>query len=217
MNLPEEKVKSLYLGVDPGDYEFKSTKEKGRNIGYISRMCHENGFDIVADAFILLKKRVGYDDVKLIATGGSTGADTKYINEIKKKFSKEKLNDHVEFHEEFEGTGRKTFFDRVALISVPVRNGEAFGMYLLESMASGVPVVQPALGAFPEIVNLVNGGIVYQPNTPEALCDALANLLSDSSKLETLSQNARSGVETNFNIHDHAKEMIATYQTLLAK
>jgi glycosyltransferase involved in cell wall biosynthesis len=178
-------------------------------------MCHENGFDIVADAFILLKKRVGYDDVKLIATGGSTGADTKYIYEIKKRFSKEKLNDHVEFHEEFEGTGRKTFFDRVALISVPVRNGEAFGMYLLESMASGVPVVQPALGAFPEIVNLVNGGIVYQPNTPEALCDALANLLSDSSKLETLSQNARSGVETNFNIHDHAKEMIATYQTLL--
>ena len=217
MNLPEEKVKSLYLGVDPGDYEFKSTKEKGRNIGYISRMCHENGFDIVAEAFILLKKRAGFEDVKLIVTGGSTGADTKFINEIKTRLSKEKLENQVEFHEEFEGPGRKAFFEKVALISVPVRNGEAFGMYLLESMASGVPVVQPALGAFPEIVNLVNGGIVYQPNTPETLCDTLAELLSNPSKLENLSKNARSGVENHFNIHDHAKEMIATYQTLLTK
>ncbi len=217
MNLPEEKVKSLYLGVDPGDYEFKSTKEKGRNIGYISRMCHENGFDIVADAFILLKKRLGFEDVKLIVTGGSTGADTKYINEIKKSISKEKLDDHLEFHEEFEGPGRKAFFDKVALISVPVRNGEAFGMYLLESMASGVPVVQPGLGAFPEIINLVNGGIIYQPNTPKELCEALAKLLSDPSKLEDLGRNARIGVESSFNIHDHAKEMIGTYQTLLTK
>lgn len=214
MDLPAEKVKSMYLGVDPGDYEYKPTSEKGRNIGYISRMCHENGFDIVADAYILLRKREGFEDVKLIVTGGSTGADTKYIKEVKNRLSKEKLEDQVEFIEEFEGSGRRAFFDKVALISVPVRNGEAFGMYLLESMASGVPVVQPALGAFPEIVGLVNGGIVYQPNTPEALCDALANLLSDPTKLGELGRNARAGVETNFNIHDHAKEMIDTYMTL---
>ena len=182
--------------------------------GYISRMCHENGFDIVADAYILLRKREGFEDVKLIVTGGSTGADTKYIKEVKNRLSKEKLEDQVEFSEEFEGSGRKAFFDKVSLISVPVRNGEAFGMYLLESMASGVPVVQPALGAFPEIVGLVNGGIIYQPNTPEALCEALANLLSDPTKLEELGRNARAGVETNFNIHDHAKEMIETYMTL---
>ena len=75
----------------------------------------------------------------------------------------------MEFHEAFEGAGRKEFFKKVSLISVPVRNGEAFGMYLLESMASGIPVVQPSLGAFPEIISLSGGGIVYQPNTPEEL------------------------------------------------
>ena len=50
------------------------------------------------------------------------------------------------------------FLKRCPMISVPVRIGEAFGMYLLEAMASGVPVVQPALGAFPEIVD-VSGGV----------------------------------------------------------
>lgn len=214
MKLPSEKIQSLYLGVDPADYNYIPTQDKGRNIGYISRMCHENGFDILVDAFIQLKKKIGFDDVKLIVTGGSTGADTKYIKGIRKKVSDERLDDQVEFLEDFEGERRKAFFNRVSVISVPVRNGEAFGMYLLESMASGVPVVQPALGAFPEIVNLSGGGIIYDPNTPEALCEALAVLLSDSEKLNSLSLNARKGVEINFNINDHVKEMIGVYTNL---
>jgi glycosyltransferase involved in cell wall biosynthesis len=214
MKLPSEKIQSLYLGVDPADYNYIQTQDKGRNIGYISRMCHENGFDILVDAFIQLKKKTGFDDVKLILTGGSTGADTKYIKGIRKKVSAERLDDQVEFLEDFEGEGRKAFFNKVSVISVPVRNGEAFGMYLLESMASGVPVIQPALGAFPEIVNLSGGGIIYEPNTPEALCEELAVLLSDSEKLSSLSVQARKGVEINFNINDHVKEMIGVYTNL---
>jgi len=214
MNLPAEKIQSLYLGVDPLDYEFHSTNNKGRNIGYISRMCHENGVDILADAFILLKKKRGFEDVKLILTGGSTGADTKYIKGIRKKLLLENLDSEVEIIEDFEETGRISFFRKVSVISVPVRIGEAFGMYLLESMASGVPVVQPALGAFPEIVKLSGGGIIYEHNTPQALCDALAELLSDPQRLNTMSEIARKGVETNFNIHDHVKEMITVYQNL---
>ena len=217
MKLPPEKIQSLYLGVDPADYEFIPISNKGRNIGYISRMCHENGFDILVDAFILLKKKAGFDDVKLILTGGSTGADTSYINGLRKKLSRENLNDQVEIIEDFEETGRKSFFFKVSVISVPVRNGEAFGMYLLESMASGVPVVQPALGAFPEIVKLSGGGITYEPNTPETLCETLARLLSDPEKLNSLSVAARKGVEIRFNIHDHAKEMIAVYQNIQVK
>ena len=217
MKLPPEKIQSLYLGVDPADYEFIPVTNKGRNIGYISRMCHENGFDIVVDAFILLKKKAGFEDVKLILTGGSTGADTSYIKGLRKKLSRENLNDQVEIIEDFEETGRKSFFSKVSAISVPVRNGEAFGMYLLESMASGVPVVQPALGAFPEIVKLSGGGIIYEPNTPATLCEALAGLLSDPEKLNSLSVAARNGVEVSFNIHDHAKEMIKVYQNIQVK
>ncbi len=214
MNLPSEKIQSLYLGVDPDDYEFIPISNKERNIGYISRMCHENGFDILVDAFILLKKKAGFDDVKLILTGGSTGADTSYIKGLRKKLSRENLNDHVKIIEDFEETGRNDFFNEVSVISVPVRNGEAFGMYLLEAMASGIPVVQPALGAFPEIVNLSGGGIIFQPNTPEMLSEALTGLLSDPEKLNQFSINARKGVEINFNIHDHAKEMTDVYRKL---
>jgi glycosyltransferase involved in cell wall biosynthesis len=214
MNLPAEKVHTFYLGVDADDYHFIPVKEKPRNIGYISRMCHENGFDILVDAFIQLKKKPGFEDVKLIATGGSTGDDAKYIKEQKRKIRENNLDDSFEIIDEFEGDTRHDFFKKVSLISVPVRIGEAFGMYLLESMASGVPVVQPALGAFPEIVGLSGGGVTYMPNSPEKLSETWAELLSNPEKMEKLSLDGYEGTKKKFNIHNHAAEIIGLYEKL---
>ena len=214
MNLRDEKMHTFYLGVDADDYQFIPVKEKPRNIGYISRMCHENGFDIVVDAFIELKKKPGFENVKLIATGGSTGDDAKYIKEQKRKIRENNLEDSFEIIDEFEGDTRHNFFKKVSLISVPVRIGEAFGMYLLESMASGVPVVQPALGAFPEIVGLSGGGVTYMPNSPEKLSETWAELLSNPEKLEKLSHDGYEGTKRKFNIHNHAAEIIGLYESL---
>ncbi len=214
MNLTDEKMHTFYLGVDAEDYHFISTKEKHRNVGYISRMCHENGFDIVVDAFIELKKKPGFEDVKLIATGGSTGDDAKYIKEQKRKIRENNLEDTFEIIDEFEGDARHIFFKKVILVSVPVRIGEAFGMYLLESMASGVPVVQPALGAFPEIVELSGGGVTYMLNSPEKLSETWAELLSNPEKLEKLSHDGLEGTKKKFNIHNHAAEIIGLYEKL---
>lgn len=212
MALPADKVFPIYLGVDPGEYEFIPSSGKSRTLGYISRMCPENGFDIVVDAFILLRRQAAFSDVRLIVTGGSTAADHRFIATQKKKLARAGLTGDVIFHEEFEGEGRKEFFRRAALATVPVRNGEAFGMYLTELMASGIPIVQPALGAFPEIISLSGGGRTYSPNTPEKLTDAWAALLHEPATLNTLSHKAREGVIKVFNIHDHANEMIALYQ-----
>ena len=157
-------------------------------------MCHENGMDIVVDAFILLKKENGFDDVKLVLTGGSTGADTKFIKANMDKIKKAGLINDVELMHEFEGEARHRFFEKVSAISVPVRNGEAFGLYMIESMAAGVPMVQPALGAFPEIISKTKGGLVYDENTPEKLKESFKKLLSDSDLHAELSTNSRKGV-----------------------
>jgi len=215
MNLPDEKVKTIHLGVDVEDYQFISTKEKPRNVGYISRMCHKDGFDIVVDAFIELKKKPGFEDVKLIATGGSTGDDTKFNKEQKRKLKENNLLDSFEILPEFEDEAIHEFFKKVSLVSVPVRIGEAFGLYLLEAMASGVPVVQPALGAFPEIIEISGGGKTYMPNTPEKLSETWAGLLNDPEKLEHLSLAAFEGTKKNFNIHNHTIELIGLYKSLM--
>ena len=214
MNLPDEKVKTIHLGVDIEDYKYISTKEKERNVGYISRMCHKDGFDIVVDAFIELKKKPGFEDVKLIATGGSTGDDARFNKKQKLKLKENNLLDSFDILPDFEGKEVNDFFKRVSLVSVPVRIGEAFGMYMIESMASGVPVVQPALGAFPEIIKISGGGVTYMPNTPQKLSETWADLLSNPEKLEELSKKGYEGTTKKFNIHNHAKEIITLYESL---
>jgi glycosyltransferase involved in cell wall biosynthesis len=214
MNMTGEKVHTFYLGVDAEDYPYIPVKEKPRNVGYISRMCHKDGFDIVVDAFISLKRKSGYEDVKLIATGGLTGDDKKFLKEQKQKIKDAGLTNDFEIIEEFEGDARHNFFKKVSMVSVPVRVGEAFGMYMLESMASGVPVLQPNLGAFPEIVEASGGGVIYEPNSPEKLSEAWADLLNNSEKLEALSEAGYKGTKEKFNIHNHAEEIIGLYESL---
>jgi glycosyltransferase involved in cell wall biosynthesis len=214
MNLNSEKIHTFYLGVDTEDYKYIPVQEKPRNVGYISRLCHKDGLDIVVDAFIDLKKNTGFEDVKLIATGGLTGDDKKFLKDQKQKIKDNNLEDSFEIIEEFEGDARHNFFRKVSMVSVPVRIGEAFGMYLLESMASGIPVVQPALGAFPEIVEKSGGGVTYSPNTPKKLSETWADLLSNPEKLEKLSIDGYEGTKKHFNIHNHAAEIIELYESL---
>ena len=164
------------------------------------------------DAYILLKGMPGNEDSKLLLTGGSTGDDTHFIADQKRKIHQADLTDQVLFIHDFSAEKRNTFLEQVTLMSVPVKHGEAFGIYLTEAMAAGIPIVQPALGAFPEIVSGSGGGVIYQDNTPQALAETLNELLSDKEKLRSLSALARQSIEQTFNIHALSKEMASIYQ-----
>ena len=215
MSLPEAKVAPVHIGVDPADYTFIPVKEKKRNIGYVSRMSHGNGMDILVEAFFMLKQKAEFDDVNLVLTGGSTGDDKKFLSDIRSSIREHGLQEQVEFHEDFEEQGLRDYLEKVAVVSVPVRNGEAFGIYLLECMASGIPVVQPALGAFPEIVELSGGGVIYQENTPEVLAQALEKLLSDPEEMDRLSRTGKEGVDKHFHIDVQAERMVEVYESAI--
>ena len=212
MHIPDEKLKTVHIGVFPEDYEFMLPSRKKRNIGYVSRMCEENGLDILVDAFVELKKDSSFDDVNLLLTGGSTGDDKKFLKKIRKKLKSNGLLKNLEIHEDFEEQGLREYFRKVSVISVPVRNGEAFGIYLLESMASGIPVVQPELGAFPEIINSTGGGKIYSPNQGTVLANTLKELLSDPDELDRIAGQARKGVEEVFHLDLQVEKMIRIYR-----
>lgn len=216
LDIPEEKLFTHHIAVDPADYTYINSKERPLHIGYISRLCEANGLEVLIDAFILLKKDTKWNHVNLILTGGSTGDDDPFIKGIKHKLAEAGIQHHVEFHDDFETEGRDAFFKKISMVSVPVLDGEAFGLYLLEAMASGVPVVQPALGAFPEIVKKSGGGIIYSPNKPKELAGALAYLLNDPEKASIISKLAREGVENYFNINQQALKTIDLYKKIIA-
>jgi len=214
MNIDDRKLHTLHLGVDPGDYTFINSAEKERAIGFLSRMNECNGLDILVDAFILLKNNIKNHDVRLYVSGGSTGDDHQFIKKQKKKIIEAGVGNDVIFLENFEDEHRHIFFERVSVLSVPVRNGEAFGIYLAEAMASGIPVVQPPAGAFPEIIETTGGGVTSSENTPQKLAEALGKVLDDKKMLQELSASARKGVEEKLNINTQAAKLVEIYRHL---
>lgn len=214
MHIRPEQLLVNYIGVDAADYQVKPIEQKEPVIGFISRMCEENGLGILIDAFIHLKEDENYHAVKLKITGGKTNDDTTFIKQQKKKIAKAKLENVVFWVEEFEGPSRQDFFDSVAVLTVPVLNGEAFGLYQLEALASGIPLVQPELGAFPEVVGLSEGGLTYHPNSPKKLEKAWKSIILDKEKLTDLSQKGLAGVKAHFDIHKQAGKLVEIYKNV---
>ena len=215
MNIPDSKMHVVPVGIDHEEYRFTLPDMNAPVIGYLSRLNEENGFEIVIDAFIKLKQNPDHENVKLKVTGGSTGDDKRFINRQIRKLKRSKLLGDVEFCDAYQGEAKKQFLSSLTLVSVPVLKGEAFGLYQLESMASGTPIVQPALGAFTEIVENTGGGVIFEPNTPDALAQKLHEVLSNTDNLLKMSEQGLASVKQHYNIKVQIRKMIAVYESVL--
>ena len=145
-------------------------------------------------------------------TGGKTADDYKFIHKQIRKLKKNKVLQYVDFIHDFRTSELNVFFKKLSVLCVPVVKGEAFGLYLLEALASGIPVVQPNLAAFPEIIATSKAGIVFHPNTSDALAEKLAEVLSDTARLNEMSLNGRIAVEEKFNLKKSTEKLIEIYQ-----
>lgn len=186
--------------------------KEGRVIGYLSRVTPSLGFGTLVDAFLLLKKNPGFEDVRLRAMGGLVGDDRRRVGNELKRVKLAGWHDFVDVAPDVDRASRIAFLKTLTVLSVPMPEGPAFGMFLLEAMAAGVPVVQPAIGAFPEIVEATGGGVLYEPNTAGALADAWAGLLVDQGRLRELGQRGRAAVSERFGIARMAADMAGIYE-----
>jgi len=214
MRIPKEKMHIVPIGIDSSLYKYSEPTSNPPVIGYISRMYEEHGFGLLIDAFIQLKKKEEFKDVQLKLSGGYTGDDKKFINQQIKKLKKAKIFSDAEFIDEYQPEQRFSFFNKLTLLSVPVLKGEAFGVYQLESLACGIPLVQPQLGAFPEIIEQTGGGVTYGPNTAEELCKSWANTLVNNDKINTMSKAGYDAVLEKYNIDKVSESVLSIYKSL---
>jgi len=78
-----------------------------------------------------------------------------------------------------------------------------------------VPVVQPAHGAFPELIELTGGGILTARGDLPALAGALAELLRDPARRAELGQRGREAVRRGFTDDHMAAKMLDVYRDVL--
>lgn len=199
-NLHVAKAKSqvVHIGIDITDYQPTSLPFDPPVIGYLSRLTESLGLGILVDAFLLLRKDNRFKNVKLYVTGGKTHDDDKFIKKIEKKLATQNALQDFQIFYDFDRPQRIDFLKSLTVLSVPKLVAEAFGTFQIEALAAGVPVVQPKIGAFPEIIEMSGGGVIYEPNTPEKLAEALAEILSSPENVKNLSQKGLETVKKEF-------------------
>jgi glycosyltransferase involved in cell wall biosynthesis len=215
MNTARERISVVYLGVETDEFVPMDLRFDPPTIGFLSRLSEAQGFGILVDAFIELKQEPALKDLRLRATGGYTTADRPFIETVRAELGRYGFEDSVDLLSDFQKADRREFLHTVSAVCIPVPHGEAFGIQLIEAMASGVPVVQPRVGAYPEIIEATGGGILYDPEKSDAMVDALRSLLQDPEHARALGKRGRAAVLKRFDIDREARDILNVYATVL--
>ncbi|KPK35444.1 MAG: hypothetical protein AMJ65_17390 [Phycisphaerae bacterium SG8_4] len=212
-----DRVHVVYTGISLDQYESAQAAPQIPTIGYLSRMCADRGLDTLVDAFIKLKKPDRLPNARLRITGGRRSDDKAFIEQMQQKLRSHDLLDDVEFLVDFTAGARGAFLQTLSLLSVPEKHPMAYGLYVLEAMAAGVPVVEPASGVFPELLEITGGGLLCEPNNPDALAEAIGGLLLEPDRARELGRRGREAICEKFDINQTAAEMVRIYEVIARK
>ena len=211
--LGEQRLQVVPNGVSLEGYGL--APDRPRNvIGYLARFIPGKGLGLLIDAFITLKKRERFPDAKLRCAGSMTEGDERYVETLKARLRTAGCEQEVEWRPNLSRDEKIAFLEGLTLFSVPATYGEAFGLYVIEALAAGVPVVLPNVAAFPELIESTGGGRLFdfganEAESAERLAGALESLLAAPEQARALGENGRAAVQREYTI-SHLAERLAS-------
>jgi len=221
LRIPSERMAVVPLGINLKGYEHKTEASPTVfRIGYFARVSPEKGLHVLADAYQRFRRRIGDPPVRktrLEAAGYLSRAHAPYLDQIRRSLERAGLADEFVYHGAVDRDGKLAFLRSLDVLSVPAPYDEPKGVFLLEAMASGVPVVQPRRGAFTEIVEQTGGGLLVAPDDPAALAEGLYSLYQDPALAGSLSERGFRGVRQHYSIQRSADRLLEVYDALIAR
>jgi glycosyltransferase involved in cell wall biosynthesis len=214
LEIPAARIDVVPLGIRMDGYERRDVSDDVFRVGYFARVAPEKGLHVLADAYVRFRRRIGAARARLEAAGYLGRTHEPYLDEVRRVLQQAGLAEEFHYRGAVDRAGKLAFLRGLDVLSVPATYDEPKGMFLLEAMASGVPVVQPRRGGFTEIVEKTGGGLLIDPDSPDGLADAMHKLWSDRSTLRTLSARAFEGVRAHYTIEQSATRLLDVYSAL---
>lgn len=214
LSFPPDRLRVIRNGMNFDGYLESTRPTAPPVLGYFARMCREKGLELMAEVYTLIRQRGRVPNLKLHIGGGMGSSDEPLVKEIRRRFEKLGISRDVEFFPNVDRAGKIEFFRRLTVFSTPALYGEAFGLYVIEAMAAGVPVVQPRHAAFPELVEETGGGIVCESEA-RALAEGIEGLILDQARTRALGEAGRKAVMERFTSEVMAREMAGMYSECL--
>jgi len=211
LRLPRNRMHVVYPGINLKGHgaprEFRDRPPY--TIGFFARICPEKGLHNVVDAFRLLRQTPGAPECRLKVSGWLGENYRPYLDEQLQKLKAAGLESDAEYVDSPAHSDKVRFFQSVDVLSVPTVYREPKGLYLLEALANGVPVVQPRHGTFPEFIEATGGGMLVEPDDPVSLAEGLRRLLEDPDLRRRLGEEGKKTVFARFTAEAMARETVA--------
>ena len=214
LRLPRDKFRIVPLGLDTRDFTAESPPAEDRppTVGYLARLAPEKGLHQLADAFLRLRSQPGCEHARLRIAGWLGGHHREYAEQVLANLHAAAPG-AVAHVGEVDRRGKLEFLRSIDVLSVPTTYRDPKGLYVLEALAAGVPVVQPNHGAFPEVLQDTGGGVLVAPDDPTELAAALADMLRNPERRRQLAREGRAAVPARRNARAMAEQTLAAIQS----
>jgi glycosyltransferase involved in cell wall biosynthesis len=215
LRIPPRKIEVVPLGISLEGYpSLNHTKKDCFTVGYFARVCPEKGLHVLCEAYRRLRRRSDFPKARLEAAGYLAPEHASYLNGIERQMADWGLSGEFQYRGVLDRQQKIEFLRGLDVLSVPSPYNEPKGLYLLEAMAVGVPVVQPRRGAFPEIIEKTQGGLLVETDNYESLADGISSIAKDPNLARQLSHNGFAGVREHYSVARMAERTLEVYGAL---
>lgn len=218
LGLSRNKMHVTPLGIDTRDFSTIGDKviDAGNpvTIGYLARLSPEKGLEPLVDAFVLLKKQPGTENVRLRIAGWLGADHVEFANRMLRRLDDAGLAGSFQHDGSLTRSQKMEFLSSIDILTVPATYHEPKGLYVLEGLAAGVPYVQPDHGVFPELHADLGGGLLFPAVDPAALAEKWHVLAQNPGEIIRLGVEGRKNVHAHRNAHSMAQSTIAVLAQL---
>jgi glycosyltransferase involved in cell wall biosynthesis len=218
LGIPEEKIRVVPLGINLDGYQKKKrNQDTPFTVGFFARIAPEKGLHVLAEAYRLLRKDGLLQNSRIEAAGYLAPEHQAYLNGIEREMKDAGLSEEFHYRGVVDREQKIAFLQSLDLLSVPATYDEPKGMFLLEAMACGVPLVQPRRGAFTEIIEKTNSGLLVEPDNPQSLADGILRLSKDPALAAKLGQSGLENVRKFYSVERMADRAVEVYEDLISR
>ena len=213
LSIPGDKIDVVPLGVNLDGFEKRvDSSTRPFTVGYLARIAPEKGLQMLCDGYVRFRQRPGVERAQLEVAGYMASDQQSYLRDAKRRLERAGVGGEFHYRGLLNREEKIAFLRNLDVFSVPTAYVEPKGLFLLEAMACGVPVVQPHHGAFPEMLAKTSGGLLVEPGNAESLADGLYALWKDPGRRAMLGQHGFDGVREHYTIGQSAERMLEMYK-----
>jgi glycosyltransferase involved in cell wall biosynthesis len=213
LSIPAEKIDVVPLGINLEGFTRRvESTSRPFTVGYLARIAPEKGLHALCDAYVRFRKRPGIEQARLEVAGYMASDQQGYLRQAERRLKDAGLGREFHYRGLLNREQKVDFLRTLDVFSVPTVYVEPKGLFLLEAMACGVPVIQPRHGAFPEMIAKTSGGVLVEPGSADRLADAIYDLWKDPARRAQLGSNGFDGVRRHYSISRSTDRMLEVYE-----